>query len=124
MNGWIGFDLDGTLAEYHGWVDNATIGKPIKSTVDKLKEHLANGDVVRIFTARYYGIGLLDVERGYALTEEDVCGPIRAWCREHIGRELEITNVKDFAMIMLYDDRCVSVQANTGLMLDANARRE
>jgi len=116
MNGWIGFDLDGTLARYDGWQGNAHIGEPIAPMVAKLKEHLAKGDTVKIFTARYYGIGLLDIELGRKLTEEDVCMPIRRWCLEHIGVALEITNVKDFQMILLYDDRCVAVEPNTGRM--------
>ena len=32
---------------------------------------------------------------------------IKRWCKQHIGRELEVTNVKDFGMIELWDDRAV-----------------
>ena len=31
---WIGFDLDGTLAEYNGWEGIEHIGKPIKPIVE------------------------------------------------------------------------------------------
>ncbi len=34
---------------------------------------------------------------------------------KHIGKELEITNVKDFGMIELWDDRAVQVIPNTGI---------
>ena len=50
MRGWIGVDLDGTLAEYHGW--NGSIGKPIAPMVDRVKRWLAEGVEVRIMTAR------------------------------------------------------------------------
>lgn len=113
---WIGFDLDGTLAKYDGWQGSDHIGDPIKPIVDLAIKYLDEGVTVKVFTARVAGIGIVDVGKSAALTEADVCDPIRAWCKKHIGQELEITNVKDFGMIMLYDDRCVSVEANTGNM--------
>lgn len=114
MSGWIGFDLDGTLAKYDGWVGNAEIGEPVKPILDKLLYLLDQGHTVKIFTARVAGIGVYDMSLSRNLTEEDVLDPIREWCRKHIGQELEITNVKDFGMKVLYDDRCVAVEPNTG----------
>ena len=35
---WIGFDLDGTLAEYDGWKGIEHIGKPIKPMCDLIKK--------------------------------------------------------------------------------------
>lgn len=47
MNGgWIGVDLDGTLAEYHGW-DDGRIGAPIPKMVQRVKQWLAEGKEVR-----------------------------------------------------------------------------
>jgi hypothetical protein len=44
---------------------------------------------------------------------------IQDWCEKHIGRRLEVTCQKDFAMIELWDDRCVQVVCNTGKRVDA-----
>ena len=51
MKDWIGVDLDGTLAEYHGWNDGK-IGEPIQLMVERVKRWLAEGKSVRIMTAR------------------------------------------------------------------------
>jgi len=40
---------------------------------------------------------------------------IEEWCRQHIGQVLEVTNVKDFGMIELWDDRAIQVESNTGI---------
>lgn len=103
---WVGFDLDGCLACYGGWTSYCPIGAPIKPMVDKVKEYLRQGIEVRIFTAR-----VCDNNGGESLKE------IADWCQEHIGQELKITNVKDYGMIKLYDDRCVAVECNTGRIL-------
>lgn len=118
-NGWIGVDLDGTLARYTGW-NNGEIGEPIPAMVDRVKQWLAEGQEVRIFTARvsrFYsqptaGVPLAIAEE--ALEQMDV---IQSWCLKHIGQRLKVTSVKDFAMIRLYDDRCVQVEANTGRLI-------
>ena len=47
---------------------------------------------------------------------------IRDWCRRHIGQVLTITCVKDFAMVELYDDRCVQVRPNTGELVGNSTR--
>jgi hypothetical protein len=109
--GWIGVDLDGTLASYDGWNGPHAIGEPIAPMVDRVKQWLAQGKTVKIFTARMHGHGMPIVGGGF----EDVVTPIEAWCKKHIGQVLEVTNVKDFGMIELWDDRCVQVEANTGL---------
>jgi hypothetical protein len=51
-SGWIGFDLDGTLAEYGEWQGPTHIGKPIPSMIVRVKNYLDNGYEVRIMTAR------------------------------------------------------------------------
>jgi len=99
-DGWIGVDLDGTLAYYDQWRGISHIGAPIAPMVSLVRRYLARGQEVRIFTAR---VG----DPGYA-------APIQAWCEKHIGRVLPITNVKDFACIMLYDDRAIQVVQNRG----------
>lgn len=120
-SGWIGVDLDGTLAEYGGWKGPDHIGKPVAPMVARVKQWLAEGKRVKIFTARVDG-GKVALISGNALgtlyaDPEEVRGHIRAWCMEHIGQELEITNVKDCGMVTLYDDRCVQVEFNTGRLI-------
>lgn len=41
--GWIGVDLDATLAEYNGWVHEPHIGPPIPAMVTRIKQGLADG---------------------------------------------------------------------------------
>ena len=104
-NGWIAVDLDGTLAHYEGW-KGGSIGAPVPLMVERVRRWIAAGEDVRIFTAR--------VSSG----EPGVREAIRAWCLEHIGAVLPITNIKDFAMKQLWDDRAVQVIPNTGLRAD------
>ena len=54
MDGWIGVDLDGTLAEYDKWVSPTHIGKPILRMVKRVQKWLAEGRQVKIMTARVY----------------------------------------------------------------------
>lgn len=104
MSGWIGVDLDGTLAEYGGWKGPDSIGKPIPAMLNRVLDWLNAGHEVRIFTAR-------------ASVPEQIPFVV-AWCKEHLGRELPVTNVKDFGMVTLYDDRCVQVETNTGRLIE------
>lgn len=104
MKGWVGVDLDGTLARYDGWVGVTHIGEPVPAMRDRVVRWLEQGFDVRIFTAR--------VSRPEQ--EPEAREAIEAWCREHIGRVLPITNVKDTKMVELWDDRAVQVIPNTG----------
>jgi hypothetical protein len=107
--GWIGVDLDGTLAEYHDWEGPYTIGAPVPRMVEFVKQLLKEGYDVRIFTARIAGTDGSNIN--------DVMEVIEAWCYSHLGTTLPITNVKDYGMRVLYDDRAVAVQRNTGVFL-------
>lgn len=103
-SGWVGVDLDGTLAQYGKW-NGGLIGEPIAPMVARVKSMLDRRIDVRIFTAR--------VSDGDPKTVES----IQLWCAQHIGRALPVTNVKDYAMVALYDDRAVAVEKNTGRVL-------
>jgi hypothetical protein len=103
MNGWIGVDLDGTLAKYNGWQGELHIGEPIQPMIIRIKAWLQAGVKVKIFTARVSN------------NAETVTEVINTWCLEHIGEILPVTNQKDYAMIELWDDRCVRVIPNTGI---------
>jgi len=97
---WIGVDLDGTLAEYTQGAELSEIGEPIELMMVRVKKWIAQGNVVKIFTAR------AAIPRQVEI--------VKAWLAKHGLPELEVTNVKDFGMIELWDDRCIQVTANTG----------
>jgi hypothetical protein len=102
--GWYGVDLDGTLAHYDSWVSHEHIGPPIQAMVNRVKQWLAEGKDVRIFTARM----------AYHSLFHDCRSPIEKWCKEHVGQILEVTNVKDPSMLELWDNRAVQVVTNSG----------
>jgi hypothetical protein len=113
--GWVGVDLDGTLAEWHGWkVSGGKIGAPIPAMVARVKAWLQDGIEVRIFTAR----AALHGTHATVADLEAQRVAIDVWCFEHIGRTLTTTNVKDPDMIELWDDRAVQVVRNTGARAD------
>lgn len=125
-SGWIGVDLDGTLAHYDGWKGIAHIGEPIKPMVERVKRWLAEGRAVKIFTARVDG-GEVALAMGdkNGVAHRDVPlvrAYIEQWCLEHIGQVLPVTNVKDYGMIELWDDRAVQVIANTGQPVGVSTR--
>ena len=117
--GYIAVDLDGTLAEYTVWKAADHIGEPVPAMVAHVKAWLAAGREVRIYTARvsplFGRIGQLTPASLEVWQEarraEDA---IHAWCEEHLGRRLEVTAIKDYAMADLYDDRAWRVEKNTG----------
>lgn len=111
MNGWHGVDLDGTLAHYDGWRGVEHVGAPISKMVERVKRWLEAGEPVRIVTARVYAPPDDAQRQGEAAVATLA---IRAWCQENLGVVLPITCMKDFAMIDLWDDRCVQVVPNTG----------
>lgn len=115
--GWIGVDLDGTLARYDGWKGIAHVGEPIPAMVARVKGWLATGQEVRIFTARVSPMSIAGNTRGEH-GQWEIIGPISDWCEKHLGQRLLITHEKDLAMIELWDDRCVQVIPNTGQRAD------
>lgn len=106
--GWIGVDLDGTLAYYDKWRGEDHIGEPIWPMIHLVREWRQAGIEVRIFTARASQVTMTgrDPERSIRLIQD--------WCEQHIGERLPVTCTKDFAMIALWDDRAVRVQENIG----------
>jgi hypothetical protein len=104
MNGWIGVDLDGTLAHYDGWKGPEHIGAPIPAMRARVQAWLAAGQRVKLFTAR--------------AQPADYAAHVHRWLHEQGLGGLEVTNVKDFACIQIWDDRAVQVIANTGQRAD------
>jgi len=111
-NGWIGIDLDGTLAEYNGWKGSGHIGKPIEKMANRLREWVADGQEVRIMTARASSL-FPDAKKSISIIQD--------WLAENFGEEfgnIEVTNEKDQFMIELWDDRAVQLIPNTGERVD------
>lgn len=104
--GWIGVDLDGTLAKYDNWVSPDHIGDPIPLMVARVKEWLGQGIEVRIMTARAWK------------APQEVIDCVQDWSERHIGHRLPVTCTKDYGMIELWDDRAVGVVPNSGLRSD------
>ncbi|MDQ8188504.1 hypothetical protein [Pelagicoccus sp. SDUM812002] len=98
--GWIGVDLDGTLAEYTAWKGLEHIGKPIPLMMQRVQDWIKEGYTIRIMTAR------ASVEGG--------AEPVGKWLSKHGLPDLAVTNSKDFEMIELWDDRAIQVVTNTG----------
>ncbi|MBL4584494.1 MAG: hypothetical protein JKX83_07745 [Pseudomonadales bacterium] len=98
--GWIGVDLDGTLAYYDGWMGHFHIGEPIAPMLERVQKWLSNGQEVRILTAR------ASVPEHKKFVE--------LWLQQHGLGELQVTHSKDYGMIELWDDRCIQVAVNTG----------
>lgn len=119
--GWVGVDLDGTLAEYNGWVGPHHIGNPIGRMVDRVVQWIKEGREVRVVTARVSPI---------KADSQECRETIRAWLRVNVypkcpvwfnepqQMELVITHEKDHCMVELWDDRCVQVIPNTGERAD------
>lgn len=97
----IAVDLDGTLAYYDHWRGETHIGKPIDGMLRRVKQWLANGKDVVIFTARMH-------DRPHSKHI------IQQWLLDNGLPALEITNEKRPEMIQIWDDRAIHVGYNTG----------
>jgi len=122
MSGWIGVDLDGTLAEYGGWVSEKHIGNPIPAMAERVRRWIAEDRDVRIFTARVDGgevAILMGNNEGVKFRDvEYIRTIIQDWTEMHFGVRLPVTNKKDYGMIELWDDRAIQVEINTGRRMD------
>ena len=115
-NGWIGVDLDGTLAHYESFGDGG-IGAPIKPMIRRIKHYLKKGRDVRILTAR--------VAEGGENSSDGMAQLvlIARFCIEQFGQALPITCSKDRHMYMLIDDRAMQVIPNKGILVREELRR-
>lgn len=112
--GWIGVDLDGTLAGYRDFISYTDIGAPVPAMVERVKRWRADGWRVKIFTARVAPDGPTEYDKQNAAAAHEA---VRLWCLANLGFSLEITCVKDGKMDELWDDRAVCVEPNTGVIL-------
>jgi hypothetical protein len=114
--GWIGCDLDGTLAFYDRYKGVGIIGDPIEPMCDRVRKWIAEGEDVRIMTARITVVaGCTDYREEEIQINIDA---IQAWCMEQFGQVLPITCTKDYQMKELWDDRAIQVEPNTGRRMD------
>jgi hypothetical protein len=109
MAQWTAVDFDGTLARYSA--GQSGLGSPIPAMVERVIGWLAQGKEVRIFTAR------VAPDNGAEFIAEQTQA-IGNWCQDHLGCRLDVTAIKDFGMIELYDDRAFHVEMNTGRLTD------
>lgn len=109
LDPWIGVDLDGTLALSIDNKDLTVIGEPVPRMVEFVKILIAQGNKVKIMTAR------VSEPKAKARLEIEVA--IREWCIKHLGHELEPTCVKDYAMTALYDNRAYHVITDKGIVV-------
>ena len=113
--GWIGVDLDSTLVHSpNGHFEPGKIGPPVPAMVEKVRKALADGQELRIFTARVAST-VPEAER------EQNRAAIEAWCQEWLGRTLPVTAEKDPAMIECWDDRAKQVKPDTGEFVESAA---
>lgn len=96
----IAVDLDGTLAESHGYVSWDYIGPPVQKMVERCLEKEREGYTIKVFTARCM---------------DKRCIPIiRKWLKENGLPDWEITNVKTSDMKEIWDDLAIGIKQNTG----------
>lgn len=110
VDGYVGVDLDGTLAHYDPdkWPE---IGEPIPKMLEVVKTLLSKGVQVRIVTARV--AGALD-KHGVPSYDKQAAFRVKEWLFKHVGQHLPVQFWKDFAMLELWDDCCIQVAKNEG----------
>jgi histidinol phosphatase-like enzyme len=97
----IAVDFDGVLATYSSWdKQGSDVGDPIPKMIERVKKWIDEGKQVVIFSVR----------GGYP----DQIKQVKEFCKKHIGRELDVTNVKKYTFAEIWDDICIHVEKNTG----------
>jgi hypothetical protein len=109
----VGFDLDRTIAQYEGWRGELHIGAPVPGMIERIKQYLAQGIEVRVFTAR---MSDPDPEARLAIARA-----IWDYTLEHVGQGLHATCQKDYACIRIYDDIARQVIPNAGVVVGESA---
>ena len=104
-DGWIGVDLDGTLARHTGWKGATKIGNPIPRMVRRVRRWVSHGRKVKLFTAR--------------ADDEKSVNAIQKWLKVNELPDLPITNLKDKDCIEFWDDRAKAVEKNTGRLKES-----
>jgi hypothetical protein len=112
----IAYDFDKTISHYEeGDIDKYGadyIGAPIPEIVEEIKQHLADGDEVFIFTAR---VSPHDSSFEAALDATKAHIAIAHFCLHEIGTLLPITHEKNCRWTRIVDDKADQVVANQGI---------
>jgi hydroxymethylpyrimidine pyrophosphatase-like HAD family hydrolase len=109
-------DFDKTLAEHDSSqaYDHQHLGEPIPDMVDRVKQALAKGKRVVIFTAR--------VNPGNSYEEQAAATDsylfIADWCIQVFGKHLPITFAKSRDAEEIWDDRAKEVIPNMGVFVN------
>lgn len=102
---WVGVDFDGTLAKR---VDNPqsenVTGMPIWPMVEMVRGMRAQGQKVKIFTARAWP----------PPGDPEKIEAVREWCIRYIGEALPVTCSKDPDCVAIYDDIAYGVVPDAG----------
>lgn len=101
--GWIGVDLDGTLAHYDERHGMERIGAACVPMLRRVHQWLAAGIEVRIVTAR--------------AGDPSLKSSVTPWLRDHNLAGLVVTHRRDPGLLQLWDDRAVQVEMNTGTIM-------
>ena len=109
---WLAVDLDGTLAIYDGWKGEEHIGDIIEPVAEKIKERVAEGWNVAIFTARVSSILSNEVSHATSV--------IWKWIDDNDMSQYisGITAVKGKHFIEFWDDRAFAVEKNKGVFTE------
>ena len=108
--GWVGFDLDGTIAQYTGYKGWQHIGEPIPSMINFIKKLRSMGIPCKILTSR----AAAESRAVDGLTFEQVEQVVQDWTEKYIGERLPVVSEKGCSMIVLFDDSVVQINKNTG----------
>jgi hypothetical protein len=119
--GWVGVDLDGTLAKYDGMPADGSIGEPIPNVVAAVKGLLEKGIEVRIVTARAQSKD--DLHQNVPALDFQEVEKVQDWCEKNIGKRLPVIFWKDYQMIELWDDRAIQFIKNEGVPIAYFASR-
>lgn len=121
VKGWIGLDLDATIAEYTTWQGVEHIGEPVLPMLERIAKWLEEGQPLKIVTARVYCGESGEAPIGDYYRDAQIARlAIEKWCMKYLGVVLPVTCCKNFSMIALYDDRCFRVEPNTGRVFGEN----
>ena len=88
--GWIGIDIDGTLAHYDGWRGPDHFGAVIEPMRVRLEQWRQSGVEVRIFTARACDPALVP--------------SIQRWLDSLELGDIAITHRKDYHLLQVWDE--------------------